>query len=797
VSLLRLIAVLPVMPSFFHNLLKKEADESEHRPPGPSDRHIKPPTLLTAMNLASPFAAAAGEQFTVRELTILLPPQFVRAESLQGDQAVPLPIDQLRDSLQQGRPSLRLSQIYMACPFLFSRQVQPAEDMEIVLPFQKVKRMLENVPAASPFAAAGAMRGTESPFGGGASPFLPAGNSGGTAASPFAVRADGNSPGQNEVLSPSPEPRSATPNPFQRMDSTPAPLRPATSPFQLVSAAAEAPSPASGPGVPVMAMSTPSPFSRPDGSESPVRPRTDIVPVAESPAPATPFQTAHPPAAAAPSPVVRPHTDFVRLEAAGSAPAVTEIRVLLSTLLREVNAEDLGFDPSAVPDHVEAVLPIDAITPQLATGRVEVSVEELRQGVEERFRPAFARVRPGLRFLVPLSEVFRSLPPDAIPAPQAAPHIPISTSPFQTPFALRADDEANGGKPALPQFVAPAPPAPAHPVAHFPVIPPLTDAPKAGTAPVKLPSAPPAAAMESGPTESVAAAVSLPFQIPHPPASAATGGGAPAKLPGLPPLPKLSGAPVRPSPFSRPPGMPPPGTPEHSAEPPAPVLPPVAPASLPKLPSMESHDDLGQPFNAASLQSEPPIKAPAAEPFDPSKLFSGRPAVNPPPPPPAAPVARPAPRPAAVSAAPAAPPIEFNFGETPDLARVTLRAIYDTDQDLSVQEIVDRMAHLPGLRAAVIILNGRTIAGDGGSSGDEVRQFTASAPKSGEYLSGLAESMGYGSSGTFTLRAGRGVRTFFVEGGNCLAVLHDESTFAPGVRDKLLLTARTLAEIAD
>jgi hypothetical protein len=665
--------------------------------------------------------------------------------------------------------------------------------------------MLENAAAASPFAAAGAARGMESPFGGGASPFLPAGNSAGTAVSPFAVRTDGNPPGQNEILSPFPpetplraEPRSGTPNPFQRMESPPAPLRPATSPFQLVSPAVDPPTPASGAGVPVMSMNTPSPFSRLDGGESSARPGTGTVPAAESPAPASHFPSSQPPAATLPSPAVRPHTGPVRPEANGSAPGGAEIRVLLSTLLREVTAEDLGFDPSAVPEHVEAVLPIDAITPQLATGRVEVGVEELRQGVEERFRPAFARVRPGLRFLVPLAEVFRSLPPDAIPAPQAAPHIPISTSPFQTPFALRADDEANDGKPALPPFVAPAPPAPANPVPHFPVIPPLTDAPNAGTGPVKLPSGPPLPAMESGPTETVAAAVSLPFQIPQLPSSPAAGGGAPSRLPGLPPLPKLSGAPVRPSPFSRPPGMAPPGTPEeHAVQSSTPAVPPVAPASLPKLASVESHDDLGQPFNAASLQSEPPAKAPAAEPFDPSKLFSGRPAVNSPPPPPAAPVARPAPRPAAVSAAPAAPPIEFNFGETPDLARVTLRALYDTDQDLSVQEIVDRMAHLPGLRAAVVIINGRTIASDAGSSGDEVRQFTASAPKSGEYLSGLAESMGYGTSGTFTLRAGRGVRTFFIEGGNCLAVLHDESAFAPGVRDKLLLTARTLAEIAD
>jgi len=789
------------MPSFFQNLFKKEADESASGPPAPADRLTEPTTLLNAMNLASPFATAAGEQFTVRELSILLPQQFVRAESLPGDQAVPLPLDLLRASLQQGRPALRLSQIYLVCPFLFNRQVQPAEDIEVVLPFQKVKRMLENVQSASPFTAVAPPRGTESPFAP-ASPFMQNGGPASTAGSPFALRPESSPQSQNnEVLSPfaadAAPPQEAPPahNPFQLAEPAPAPPRPASSPFQLVSPAAEPAPPPPVPGVPVLPMSTPSPFALTGNGDSNGKARTGMV---ETPPAAGPFPAAAPPGAVPLAPAAVPSgTQPVRPAAASgstSAPVGPVIRVLLSAMLRDVTADDLGFDPSAVPDHVEVLLSLDTVTPQLATGRVEISVEELRQGVEERFRPAFARVRPGLRFVVPLSEVFRSLPPDAIPSPQAAPHIPISTSPFQTPFTLRADDEVNDGKPALPQFVAPAPPVPANPVTHFPVIPPLTGGAKSATGPVHLPPpAPPAAAALPIPEPPPAPAP--PFQLPHA-AAPAMPGGPPVKLPGLPPLPKLSGAPARPSPFSRPPGA----APAESAEPALPPAPPVAPVSLPKLASVESHDDLGQPFPAAALQNEPPARAPSAEPFDPSKLFSGRPAAKPAPPGTAAPVSTvPAHKPAAppVTAAPAAPPIEFNFGETPDFARVTLRAIYDTDQDLTTQEIVDRMAKLPGLRAAVSIIKGNTVASSPESGGEDAAQFTASARKSCEYLSGLAESMGYGGSGTFTLRAGAGVRTFFIEGGNCLAVLHGDTAFSPGVRDKLLLTARTLPGITD
>jgi len=131
------------------------------------------------------------------------------------------------------------------------------------------------------------------------------------------------------------------------------------------------------------------------------------------------------------------------------------------------------------------------------------------------------------------------------------------------------------------------------------------------------------------------------------------------------------------------------------------------------------------------------------------------------------------------------------------MARVTIRALFDSDQDLTLHEIVDRVAQLPGLRSAVAIFNGSFIASGHDSGSPDVAQFTASAPKSCEYLSGLAESMGYGSSGSFTLRAGTGLRTFFIENGRCLAVLHASTAFAPGVRDKLLLTVRTFGELAD
>ena len=229
-----------------------------------------------------------------------------------------------------------------------------------------------------------------------------------------------------------------------------------------------------------------------------------------------------------------------------------------------------------------------------------------------------------------------------------------------------------------------------------------------------------------------------------------------------------------------------PGTPapvEAQAPPPSFSTPP---ATLPAMPGTESHDDLGHPFSAASLRAEPPSGSPPA--FDPAKLFGSgnapaRAAA------PAAVTARPAPS--------ASPPLEFNFGEPVDLTQVTLRALYLTDGDLTPHQVVDCCSQLPGIRSCLVIVSGNVISSGHDSGSEEVQHFTANAPKSHEYLAGLAGSMGIEGDGSFTLRSGTSVRTFFIARGLCLAVLHARSGFAPGVRDKLLLTARCLADLTD
>jgi hypothetical protein len=141
--------------------------------------------------------------------------------------------------------------------------------------------------------------------------------------------------------------------------------------------------------------------------------------------------------------------------------------------------------------------------------------------------------------------------------------------------------------------------------------------------------------------------------------------------------------------------------------------------------------------------------------------------------------------------------VEFNFGEALDLPRVTLRALFMTDEDLTPNEIVDRCAQLDGVRSCLAIATSGVISSGHDSASEEVSHFVSNAPRAHEYLTGLAESMGFAGNGSFTLRSAAALRTFFIENGICLAVLHGRAAFAPGVRDRLILTARLLADIVD
>ncbi len=1020
------------MASFFKNLFRKEGD-SQPVPAAPLSNNMPDPGRLPVLAEAAvgnpsrdgqpqgsngPFSAAAGREMTARELAALLPPTLLRFDGISPDQPVPLPLDSLRQSMQAGRPVLRLSQIQAACPLLFLRPLRAEEDMDVTLPLARVMGILEvsnpaqaapvnfsaappAMPAANPFStvpgAAPSLAGSPFAVASGpvaplqSSPFAEAGSRfplNSVSPNPFAAPeltpapAAGNPVPAALAQSPVASPFAAVPPPmpapagFPQMpaaapfaESKPSPFglapspvippvlpsAPAASPFAPITAPAKdqgiaplAPIGLAGSGVPaapavVAPPSIPSPFaavaaplpamaSQPVASPSPLPAATAAVaslPVLAASQPMAmhvPIQPRPPQAplvvsgsvlpllpSAASAPVVAMGTANRSAPVPPSASTGATVDLSLRAVLRDAEPARLGFAPENVPEAVRVTLPLELVSRQLATGRVEIGVAEICEGISEKFRPAFARAAADLRIIIPMSEVFHNLPESARPALEPvnppAEHRSITTSPFHTPFAIKAEEDrgkqlldlsatgfdgaASTPRPAtLPVPSSELPPSPLPPVpppvgslpvtgqvelptlrptvptlpvqtAESPALPPmlprpgvLSRPPGSGTAPTPPRTAPRLKFVPVSPTalRPFPKPAPLPESAPAPAVPAIPAVALPVDLPPLPSLPAVASLPAFP-------GTPPPLSPSAGVN-----------IDAPSLPS-ESFDDLGESFSAASLGAEPPPRAgsapvslvgtptvratslavsqPLAEiqtsplptqdstaaiavesvvPADaaipawpPAPLPSLAPAAAPalnhipavseiqPPVLPALPVKEtldawasppvPAARVAPVQTVPltgrsgpvGSPQEDLTFGCVTDLRQLTLRAVLGTDQVLTAQDIVDCCAGLPGLKACVL-LQRDTILTSQGMDGMEAGSFCSSAVKTRDSLVTLAETMGLGQGGNFTLRTDHGIRSFFLESNLCLAVWHAQPNFSGGTREKLILIAQELAK---
>ncbi len=993
------------MASFFKNLFRKEGD-SQPVPAAPLSNnrpdHGRLPGLSEAAagNFAregqpqapgGPFSAVPGRDMTARELAALLPPTLLRFDGISPDQPVPLPLDSLRQSMQAGRPALRLSQIQAACPLLFLRPLRADEDMEVMLPLARVMGILEvsNPAQAAPgeFESApptgapnpfSTVAGATPSFAG--SPFAVAsGPVAAPQASPFAEaggRFPGSSIATNRFAADGFAPAAGNPIPAALVESpvmaspfaaimlpmqAPAgfPQLPAASPFaeakptpfEMAASPVAPPFLPSAPVTPVppaleQRLSPLGPIGL-VGSGVPVPPPAALPPSIPSPfaavaAPPTPLPAALPvvaslPPLPAPPPVVLPLPIPPRpaqaplvvsgsvlplLSGAPSAPVIAmgpanrsalvppsgspgaTVEMSLRAVLRDAEPGRLGFAPENVPEAVRVTLPLEVISRQLATGRVEIGVNEICEGISEKFRPAFARAASDLRIIVPMSEVFHNLPESARPALQPVnpprEHRSIITSPFHTPFAIKAEEDrekqlldlsATGfdGAASTPRPATLPVPASELPPAPLPPVPPPVGAMTVADR-VELPTLRPTVpTLPVQTTESPA----LPPLQPRPGVLSRAPGSGTAPTPPRT-APRLKFVPVSPTalrPFPKP--APLPESPVPTAEPvlpafnsppdrsPLPSLPAVA--TLPAFPGTppplfqpaavkaeapsshaESFDDLGESFSAASLVAEPPPRAgsapvslvgalsdvvtiaPVCQPLvemQPPPLPTSGPSIaiaaeavipawpqatlpslapvtlpavpsvletQPPLLPalpvkaavddwdsPPVPVARAAPvqtaLPAGRSAPVGSPQEDLTFGCITDLRQLMLRAVLGTDQSLTAQDIVDCCAGLPGLKACVL-LQRDTILTSHGMDEVEAGSFCSSAVKTRDSLVSLAETMGLGQGGNFTLRTDHGIRSFFLESNLCLVVWHAQPHFSGGIREKLILIAQELAK---
>lgn len=279
-------------------------------------------------------------------------------------------------------------------------------------------------PEPSPYNAVGNGQGAS------ASPFdIPAAPGAGAFASPFEMQA---APPSH----PQPNPFSATPP--QAAQPTQPELAPASppSPFSMANPPSQEPSSANA---------SASPFGLPSGFTPP--------PPAPAPVPALSFE--------APAPQAQAQPEQVK-EAPKAAEELKRVELNLKEVLINVPQDLLGFDALKIPDEVTATFSMKSIKPQLSTGRVVLPLQEVIDGCQEKFHPAFAKADRETLVSLPMESLFHQLPIEEPAAPAPAPANPYS---FEAPAPPKAEipPTANPFEMTAPPTPAPAPPANASP----------------------------------------------------------------------------------------------------------------------------------------------------------------------------------------------------------------------------------------------------------------------------------------------------------------------------------------------
>lgn len=137
-----------------------------------------------------------------------------------------------------------------------------------------------------------------------------------------------------------------------------------------------------------------------------------------------------------------------------------------------------------------------------------------------------------------------------------------------------------------------------------------------------------------------------------------------------------------------------------------------------------------------------------------------------------------------------------NLGIQPhdtDPDQILLRALLNTDSDLTPQRVVEMTCALPGIAACVCIQGNQAISHIGAHK-PQAREFQRQATELAQHLRTLAPLIGIEGAETFTMNSGDRLMTFCFPERAILGVLHDaEPTL--GLRDKITLIARELSRM--
>jgi predicted regulator of Ras-like GTPase activity (Roadblock/LC7/MglB family) len=509
----------------------------------------------------------------------------------------------------------------------------------------------------------------------------------------------------------------------------------------------------------------------------------------------------------------------------------------LAAVLRSMPAPALEISPSAVYEDVRISLPFHLIEPQLSHGRVTVPLNVFTEALPEAYRNVLAADSGLTEVPIPLQEVFRNLPANALSMRED--QVVEETGPmFPTPFSQKAEEDAQRFSPPptpapvpvvslKPAAVEPPPAPEPPPVVEEPIEEPVADR----TAPVAPSQEEEPAAPESQPpvvAEEPPAPVHEPeplSEIPTPdhdesitnqpdadspvetPAEEPAAASAGIELPPLPaqepeeaPQAELAPAPS----FVEEPVIEPPQDHQISAQPePEPAaaseaLAPTEPSDLSAPPSVIELPQLSVPAEDTTSQkeAEAPAVSESAEIAESARIVeeSFAPDVE------AKKEEIAAPSPEPVESPAPVPPILRDLPEASAPVAVRekdteLQVLFMTEDELDAKTIVRLVGQLPGIEScAVMFSDGLLLAGNAGQGADN-EGFSAMAPPFYQRSINFTKELALGQLQALTLYTDQGLLSFFMHENICLSVQHAGRGFLPGVREKLSVVTRELAKM--
>jgi predicted regulator of Ras-like GTPase activity (Roadblock/LC7/MglB family) len=124
-----------------------------------------------------------------------------------------------------------------------------------------------------------------------------------------------------------------------------------------------------------------------------------------------------------------------------------------------------------------------------------------------------------------------------------------------------------------------------------------------------------------------------------------------------------------------------------------------------------------------------------------------------------------------------------------------LRALFEVNTPLDLEQVLDHLVQFDGIEAGVLIeKSSGTVKASRGSDPARTGSFQAQAQQAYQKVLSLATELEVTEAESFNVRSNKGAMSFFNAPKVCLALLQSGG-FSPGVQERALLATRELSKM--